>query len=35
MVIGDSYNNLAQVDAQPAVVRERVRSRNAQRIFKC
>ena len=32
--IGDVYNTLAQVDALPAGVRERVRGVNAQRIFK-
>jgi aminocarboxymuconate-semialdehyde decarboxylase len=32
--IGDVYNTLAQVDALPAGVRERVRGHNAQRIFK-
>ena len=32
--IGDVYNTLAQVDALPAGVRERVRGFNAQRIFK-
>ena len=32
--IGDVYNTLAQVDALPAGVRERVRGLNAQRIFR-